>query len=321
MSIRVDESAKIYGKLEHGENVYIAQGTIIRSEDNSISIGNNSFILENSVVIGTRNHKVRIGSKIVFGHKCVVIGSEIGDLCEIGNGCIFLEGSKIGNNCIFGEGTIIPKGSVIPDNSVVIGRPYRIIRNLTEEDKEMVKRMRGGDISLSVVSYKTYNGLDWRDKTMGKLNALGGKYPEVGENSIIVEGAEVNGDVKIGYNSMIFSGVKIIGNSHGPVVIGDNVRILENTVLHLLPDNQLILEDNVVIGPGCIIHGCTIGEGSIIESGSIICDYSKIGSNSLVKSGTLVKQRSEFEDNKVLEGFPAKIVGEITYKLDRPKWA
>ena len=94
----------------------------------------------------------------------------------------------------------------------------------------------------------------------------------------------------IGENSVIGSGVRIIGNSHGPVRIGSNVHILENSVLHLLPDNMLIVEDNVTIGPGCIIHGTTIGTGSIIESGSIVCDYSRLGKNTLVKSGTLVKQ-------------------------------
>ena len=141
------------------------------------------------------------------------------------------------------------------------------------------------------------------------------------ESAYLFDTAEVTGDVIIGENSIIASGVKIIGDSHGPVRIGNNVQILENTVLHLLPDNQLIIEDNVIIGPGCIIHGTTIGEGSVIESGAIICDYSKLGKNTLVKSGSLVKQRSQFEDNAILLGFPAKEVGRVEGRLEKPEWA
>jgi len=312
MGFKIDESARIYGEMSSGDGLYIAQGSVVRSDGGSVSFGNNSWILENSVIIGNKKYPAKIGSKTVLGHKCIVIGAEIGDLCEVGNGTIFLPGSKVGNMCIFGEGTIIPQGVSIPDKSVVIGRPYRIIRTLTQEDIDMIKRMRGGDISITKVDYKELTGREWEDNIVGKLNAIGGKIPVIKENVVIFDGAEINGDVRIGNNSKVYSGVKIIGNSHGPVIIGNNVQIMENSVLHLLPDNELIIEDNVTIGPGCIVHGCHIGSGTIIESGSIICDYSKVGRNSLVKSGSLVKQRSIFEENEILEGFPAKSIGKNT---------
>lgn len=85
------------------------------------------------MVIGTEQHPVKIGSKTIFGHRTVTIGSEIGDLWEIGNNTIFLPGSKVGSMCIFGEGTIVPENHVIPPRSVVVGRPARVIRKLTED--------------------------------------------------------------------------------------------------------------------------------------------------------------------------------------------
>ena len=88
--------------------------------------------------------------------------------------------------------------------------------------------------------------------------------------------------------------------------ISHGLQILETTVLHLLPDNQLVIEDDVTIDPGCIIHGTTIGSNSAIESGAIVCDYSGLGKNTLVRSGSLVKQRSTFGDHQILEGFPAE---------------
>jgi len=89
----------------------------------------------------------------------------------------------------------------------------------------------------------------------------------------VFESAEITGDVHIGHHSIIGiigAGVKIIGDSHGPVRIGARVRILENTMLHLLPDNDLIVGDDVTIGPGCMIHGCHIGAGTVVEPAAIV---------------------------------------------------
>lgn len=317
-NIKFAESSVLIGKIRYGENVYISQGAVLRSKDDSISIGNSSMVLENSVIIGTKDNPVKVGSKTVFGHKCIIIGAEIGNLCEIGNGVMMLPGSKIGNMCIFGEGTIIPKGTVIPDESVVVGRPAKVIRKLTEDDKNMIKRMRGNDISLKEFKENIFEKEG--EVNMGTLHRFKDKYPSIADSAFIHQSAELTGDVIVGENSKIGSGVKIIGDSHGPVRIGKNVNILENTVLHLLPDNQLIIEDNVSIGPSCIVHGTVVGENTVIEAGSIICDYSRLGKNTLVKSGSLVKQRSEFGENEILEGFPAKSTGKNERKLEKPDW-
>lgn len=320
MSLRIADSARLYGTIHHGDGVYIAQGTILRSHHDSLRIGNQSWVLENSVIIGTEAHPMTIGSKTIFGHRCLAIGASIGDLCEIGNSTIFLPGSTIGSWCIFGEGTIIPSGMTIPDECVVVGRPGRIIRRLTPQDKAMIARMRGENIDLGErIDAILHNPLKEEDR-MGKLYPLNDKYPQVDESTVIYDTAEISGDVVIGKNSIIGAGVRIIGDSHGPVIIGDNVHILENCVLHLLPDNRLVIEDDVTIGPGCMIHGTTIGRGSVIESGAIVCDYSVLGKNIRVTAGTLVKQRSQFDDDQILEGFPACSIGTNDKPLLRPDW-
>lgn len=316
--VRIEDSARIYGKVRLGQGTYIAQGTILRSEEDSILIENNSFLLENSVLIGTKENPIKVGQKTVFGHKCVAIGTEIGNLCEIGNGTIFLPGSKVGDRCIFGEGTIVPENSIIPDDSVVIGRPGRILRKLTDSDLKMIKSMRSNNLTLE--EYRENLIDSGRYEEMERLHKYKDKYPKLGEGTKLYGTAEITGDVTIGKNCHIASGVKIIGDSHGPIEIGDNVHILENTVLHLLPDNKLVIKDNVVIGPNSIIHGTIIGKDSIIEAGAILCDNSKIGENTLVKAGTLIPQRKEFQGNSILSGFPAKIIGENKDILERPDW-
>lgn len=316
---RWDDSARLIGPIHAGSKTYIAQGSVVRSHGESLELGQSSMVLENSVLIGTPEHPLRVGQKTVFGHRCLALGTTIGDLCEIGNSTIFLPGSVVGNRCIFGEGTLITSDQVIPDDSVVVGRPGRVIRRLNEADLQMISRMRGGDISLSDELPRLIETTS--EVHMGTLYPYRDKTPQVDPSALIYDSAEITGDVIIGRNCVIGAGVRIIGNSHGPVIIGEGVHILENSVLHLLPDNQLIIQDDVTIGPGCMIHGTTIGQGSVIEAGAIVCDYSSLGENVLVTAGTLVKQRASFSDNAILEGFPAKLIGQNDQPLTRPDWA
>jgi carbonic anhydrase/acetyltransferase-like protein (isoleucine patch superfamily) len=91
-------------------------------------------------------------------------------------------------------------------------------------------------------------------------------------------------------------------------------------VLHLLPDNQLIIEDGATIGPGAMIHGCHIGAGTVVEPGAIVCDGSIVGAGCVVRAGAVVKQRSHIDDGTELDGFPAKPIGP-TSQPARPGWA
>src|SRR6202035_3279421 len=146
---------------------------------------------------------------------------------------------------------------------------------------------------------------------MGQLYAYRGTLPTIAASATLFPTTEITGDVVVGERSVIGAGVKIIGDSHGPVRIGADVQILENTVLHLLPDNDLIIEDGVTIGPGAMIHGCQIGAGSVVEPGAIVCDGSVVGTGSVVRAGAVVKQRSRFPSGTDIDVFPAVDVGRI----------
>jgi len=177
----IRSSARLYGSVRLGEHAHIAQGCVVRSESGSVAIGAQTAILENSVVIGTEKAPVKVGAKTIFGHKCIVIGAEIGNLCEIGNGTLFLPGSKLGDRCITGEGTLVPANTNIPAGSVIVGRPGRVIRSLTKADAAMIKRMRGGDIALPQdTNIRTIENT--RGENMGTLYAYKGKKTRAGRS-------------------------------------------------------------------------------------------------------------------------------------------
>ena len=319
-SPQIASTAAVLGLLRAGPGCDLAPGAVVRTPAGSVELGAFSALLENGVMIGTSEHPVFVGQKVVFGHRCVVVGSAIGDLCEIGNASILLAGARVGRGCILGEGTLVPPETVIPDETVVVGRPGRVVRRINDKDRERIARLRSFDLSLPPYVLQPLSGSMPAGAAMGRVYAFLGKEPRIDPSAVLFDSAEITGDVVIGAGSIIGAGVKILGDSHGPVRIGERVQILENTVLHLLPDNELVLEDGVVIGPGAMIHGCRIGHGTVVEPAAIVCDFSVVGAESLVRAGTLVKQRSRFPDRAVLEGFPAEQVGTLEAAPDFPNW-
>jgi carbonic anhydrase/acetyltransferase-like protein (isoleucine patch superfamily) len=314
-------SAVVLGDVHVGAGAILAQGLVVRAHSGAVRIGNHSAILENGVVIGTPQHPVRVGQRTVFGHRATIVGATIGDLCEIGNGAILMPGSRLGNGCILGEGTLVPADTVIPDDAVLVGRPPHVIRSATDADRERLAVLRQHQTDLTDYPGTFLRGPIRAGERMGTLYAYRDKTPSIGAGTVLFDSAEITGDVVIGDDTIIGAGVKIIGDSHGPVRIGSRVQILENTVLHLLPDNALVIDDDVVVGPGAMIHGCHLGRGSVIEPAAIVCDWSSVGAESVVRAGACVKQRDRFGDRSVLDGFPATLVETLTAAPARPGWA
>ena len=317
---QVASSSAIVGIARLGEGSVLTEGVVIRSADSRVEVGTGSAVLDNSVVIGNPTISTQIGRRTVLGHRCVVVGATVGDLCEVGNGSILMPGAVIGDRVFLGEGTLVPAGTTVPSDVVAVGRPSRIVRLASAGDLSRLEALRGGDLSLPPPTGIAVQG---RQEThfMGQIYEYKGIWPTIAPSAILFPTAEITGDVVVGERSIIGAGVKIIGDSHGPVRIGSDVQILENTVLHLLPDNDLVLHDRVIVGPGAMIHGCRIGAGSVVEPGAIVCDGSVVGAGSVVRAGAVVKQRSRFGDSAELDGFPAAKIGLITQPLPMPPWA
>jgi carbonic anhydrase/acetyltransferase-like protein (isoleucine patch superfamily) len=315
----IASSAVVIGQLSLGARSLLSEGAVVRSAGGAVAIGAGSAVIENAVVIGTAAMPTAIGRRTVFGHRCLVVGATVGDLCEIGNASVLMPGSRLGDRVFLGEGTLVPPGAEMPSDVVAVGRPARIIRAASESDLDRLRGLRGGDLTLPARSFTTIQPT-LEGLRMGQLYDYRGIKPTIAATARLFPTAEITGDVVVGERSIIGAGVKIIGDSHGPVRIGSDVQILENTVLHLLPDNQLIIEDGVTIGPGAMIHGCQIGAGSVVEPGAIVCDGSAIGAGCVVRAGAVVKQRSRFPERVEIDGFPADEIRRIEAP-ERPGWA
>src|SRR4051794_34275620 len=313
-------SSVVIGAARFGDESLLAEGAVVRSYRAGVEIGTGSAVLENSVVGGNAKIPTTIGRRSVFGHRCMIVGASVGDLCEIGNASVLMPGARVGDRVFLGEGTLVPAGVTLPSDVVAVGRPARVVRTASADDMQRLTGLRGGDLSLPARTAITVEGTK-EISAMGQLYSYRGIVPRVAASATLFPTAELTGDVVVGERTIIGAGVKIIGDAHGPVRIGNDVQILENSVLHLLPDTDLIIDDGVIVGPGAMIHGCRIGAGSVIEPGAIVCDSSVLGAGCVVRAGAVVKQRSQFAAGTDIDGFPAVDIGRIPEPPPTPDWA
>jgi carbonic anhydrase/acetyltransferase-like protein (isoleucine patch superfamily) len=193
-------------------------------------------VLENCVIVGTAVMPTAIGRRTVFGHRCLVTGASVGDLCEIGNSSILMLGPRLGDRVFLGEGTMVPQGAELPSDVVAVGRPTRIIRAVSDADLDRLRGLRGGELTLPPYTYTTIQ-TTLEGLGMGQLYDYRGITPTIANSAVLFPTAEITGDVVVDERTIIGAGVKIIGDSHGPIRSGSDVQILENTVLRLLPDH------------------------------------------------------------------------------------
>ncbi|ADU31564.1 gamma carbonic anhydrase family protein [Evansella cellulosilytica] len=137
------------------------------------------------------------------------------------------------------------------------------------------------------------------------------KSPEIDDSVFIADGAVVTGDVSIGEKSSVWFNTVIRGDV-APTIIGKNVNIQDNSVLHQSPNNPLILEDGVTIGHQCTLHSSVIRKHALIGMGSIILDGAEIGEGAFIGAGSLVPQGKKIPPRSLAFGRPAKVVRKLS---------
>jgi carbonic anhydrase/acetyltransferase-like protein (isoleucine patch superfamily) len=142
---------------------------------------------------------------------------------------------------------------------------------------------------------------------------LDGKAPQLGANAWVADNAQVIGRVELGENASVWFGVVIRGDTE-QIRIGRNTNIQDASVLHADFGVPLILGDNVSVGHQVMLHGCTIGDGSLIGIQAVVLNNAKIGRNCIVGAGSVVTEGKEFPDNSLIFGSPAKLVRTLDAK-------
>jgi carbonic anhydrase/acetyltransferase-like protein (isoleucine patch superfamily) len=143
------------------------------------------------------------------------------------------------------------------------------------------------------------------------LYELDGKSPQLAQGAWVAPSAEVIGAVELGENASVWFGVVIRGDNE-PIRIGRNTNVQDLSVLHSDLGVPLTLGDNVTVGHQVMLHGCTIGDGSLIGIQAVVLNKARIGRNCIVGAGSVVTEGKEFPDNSLIVGSPAKAVRQLT---------
>ena len=135
--------------------------------------------------------------------------------------------------------------------------------------------------------------------------------PHVAETAWVADSAQVIGNVELAEGASIWFGAILRGDTE-PMRIGRNSNVQDGSMLHSDPGSPLTLGENVTVGHQVMLHGCTVGDGSLIGIKAVVLNGAKIGKNCLVGAGSLVTEGKEFPDGSMILGSPAKVVRELT---------
>ena len=129
----------IIGDVTLTENSSIWFGAVLRGDIENIEVGSGSNVQDNCVLHTDAGFPLKIGKGVTVGHLAMLHGCSIGDDSLIGIGATILNGSKIGKNCIIGANSLIAENKNIPDRSLVVGSPGKVIRQVTDKDIVAIK--------------------------------------------------------------------------------------------------------------------------------------------------------------------------------------
>ncbi|MFN3304480.1 MAG: gamma carbonic anhydrase family protein [Roseateles sp.] len=135
--------------------------------------------------------------------------------------------------------------------------------------------------------------------------------PDVADTAFVADSAEVIGRVTLGEGVSVWFNAVLRGDSD-TLTIGAGSNIQDGAVLHADHGFPLVLGQNVTVGHQVMLHGCSIGDESLIGIGAIVLNGARIGRNCIVGAGALVTEGKEFPDGSLIVGAPAKVVRELT---------
>ncbi len=143
------------------------------------------------------------------------------------------------------------------------------------------------------------------------IYSLGDSAPVLeGEGQFVADNATIIGNVRLKANSSVWFNAVLRGDNEW-IVVGANSNIQDAAVLHADPGIPLKIGDNVTAGHMVMLHGCTIGDNSLIGIGSIILNHARIGQNCIVGANSLITEGKEFPDGVLIVGSPANVVRDL----------
>ena len=143
------------------------------------------------------------------------------------------------------------------------------------------------------------------------IYSLGDDVPRIPQSAYIAPGATVIGKVTLGERASVWPSAVIRGDND-TIEIGDNTNVQDGAVLHVDPSYPMSVGANVTVGHQAMLHGCTIGDGSLVGIQAIVYNKAVIGRDCLIAAGAIVTEGKVFPDRSLIMGAPAKLHRQLT---------
>lgn len=140
---------------------------------------------------------------------------------------------------------------------------------------------------------------------------LDDRIPEIDPSAWVAEEAQVIGRVRLRANSSVWFNATLRGDNE-LIELGEGSNVQESAVLHTDPGCPLVIGPNVIVGHQAMLHGCTIGEGSLIGIQAVILNRARIGKGCLIGAGALIAEDKEIPDGSMVLGAPGRIVRQVS---------
>lgn len=147
--------------------------------------------------------------------------------------------------------------------------------------------------------------------TTGLVLPLGDRRPEIDPAAWLAPTSVVSGSVRIGAGSSVWYGVSVRGDN-AQITLGERVNLQDNVVVHADADFPATIADDVSVGHGAVVHGCSVGSGTIVGMGAVVMNGASIGASCLVAGGAVVLEGTQIPDGSLVAGVPAKVRRELT---------
>ena len=151
-NVFISDTAAVIGDVSLGDDVSIWFGSVLRGDMHYIKVGSRSNIQDNAVVhVTTAVSPTHIGSGVTVGHGAIIHGCIIEDNCMIGMGATVMDNAVIGTGSLVGAGALVPPNMVVPSKSLVVGMPGKVVREVKNEEYEMIIDRPGEYIDLAAI--------------------------------------------------------------------------------------------------------------------------------------------------------------------------
>jgi carbonic anhydrase/acetyltransferase-like protein (isoleucine patch superfamily) len=136
----VQESAQVIGDVVLGARASVWFGCVVRGDVGQIRVGDETNLQDQTVVhVTSGKWNTTIGPRVTVGHRAVLHGCEVGELCLVGIGAIVMDGAEIGPECLIAAGSLVSPGAKIPPRSLAMGQPARVKRALTDAELKFLR--------------------------------------------------------------------------------------------------------------------------------------------------------------------------------------